>query len=693
MPSSQFIFPEVPNDQNIHGFLKNIYQNYNAVEQVRWNESDIDSRFHAGDQQYIYNYFQFQPQYNAQQFHFNIIQQPCNMITGYQRQHRKSLSFQPAESSDQKTADQFTTLLRYVNNKRRILEKFSEACEQSMVTGMCLMQPYLDFTHDPVNGQMDMKIWAYNSFMMDPFWREPDMSDANWVWIQKYISKNEALAAFPEYADQIRSMTGYRNRDGKFYFLPENYNIAKANLLVLSYFWYKDVAKRERLYNKNTGEITSFMDDPEAIEQYLKVFPQFEKITVEVPTWKVAVVLNETKLYMGDNPLGFDECPFVPVYWNYDPNIAQYNLRTRSLVRTLRDAQFLYNRRIILNHDIAESSLNSGWIARENSIVDEDSLSKTGQGSNIWVKEEQEGKPLSEIAQKIVPQAVPASDLQMADQLLQVLPALSGVNQELMGMASDAKAGITELLRQGAGLVTLQKYFDQWDLALKLLGNKQMKIIQRNWTSFKVQRILNEVPTEQFFTKNFQEYDVLTVEGMDTAVQKQQAYAQALEFQSQTGIQLPPQYILNLAQFQNKDELMQLMEQQQAQQSEMQNQQAQTELALLEQKLQNLQADTAEKLAMAKERVGRTKSNVGLFEERLSEVSQNQSRAVREKISALKDLIEILNQYGETETMKSQRALNLVEEDMEDEEKINKLRARGDAIQDETSQGVLRGKL
>ena len=54
-----------------------------------------------------------------------------------------------------------------------------------------------------------------------------------------------------------------------------------------------------------------------------------------------------------------------------------------------------------------------------------------------------------------------------------------------------------------------------------------------------------------------------------------------------------------------------------------------------EQKLQNTQADTVQKLALAKERVGRTKSNVGLFEERLSEVTENRARALREKVLAI----------------------------------------------------------
>ena len=59
-------------------------------------------------------------------------------------------------------------------------------------------------------------------------------------------------------------------------------------------------------------------------------------------------------MFQDYNPLGFDECPFIPVFWNRDPHIAQYDLRDRSLTRAMRDSQFLMNRRIILNHDFRE---------------------------------------------------------------------------------------------------------------------------------------------------------------------------------------------------------------------------------------------------------------------------------------------------------------------------------------------------
>lgn len=671
MPSSQFLWPEEPNANNIVNILQNVYTRFQSVEEVRWNEANIDTRFWAGDQDYIYQYFTFAPNYSFKNFFFNIIRQPVCMITGYQRQHRKNIQCIPVESAAQKTADQFNKILTYCHSKRHLLERFSDAVEQSVINALVLVQPYLDYSTDPINGVMDWKIWEYNSFMVDPYFRNPDMSDCNFVWLQRFLSKKEAIAQFPEHAELIGSMGGYSNRDGQFYFLPENYNIARNDLLVLSHYWYRTSRKRKKLYNKNTGEITEWRDSPENIKEYLAAYPELEEIEVDVPTWHVATILNKSVLYIGPNPLGFDECPFVPVFWDYDPYIAQYNLRTRSLVRYLRDAQFLFNRRIILNHDISESSINSGYIYRENSIANEENLKYAGQGKDIQVKQDYDNHALQDVIQKIIPNAVPPSDLQLADQMLQLLNPLSGVNPELMGMASDSKAGITEMLRQGAGLVTLQKYFDQWDRSLKLLGVLEMRIIQECWTAFKVSRIIKEQPTEEFFTKNFSTYDVLPEEALNTTIQKQNQFVQLLHLR-ELGVPVPAVLLLKNSTLQGKDELIETISKQEELQSQLQQQQAQLELAKIEAELQNIAADTASKLATARERVGRTKSNIGLFEERMSELTQNRAKAAKDKVSAIKEFLEAVQLHGEIETKHAEEQVDRMEQDDASREDVEK---------------------
>lgn len=99
------------------------------------------------------------------------------MITGYQRQHRKSIVYQAADGADPQTTDQYTRLITNICQKEGINEQYSKSCELAAIAGMNLMQPYLDFTgDDPAQGQMKVKIWEYNSFLVDPYFRVAALS-------------------------------------------------------------------------------------------------------------------------------------------------------------------------------------------------------------------------------------------------------------------------------------------------------------------------------------------------------------------------------------------------------------------------------------------------------------------------------------------------------------------------------------
>jgi len=636
------------NKDNAIYILDGLADRYNPMEQQRWNQGDINKRFWAGDQTFINRYFSFTPVQSWKKFTFNIMQQPCNMVTGYQRQHRKNIQYTPVEGSDQKTADQWSGLIKTVNKQNFIDEKFSDSCEHSLVAGLNMIQPYLDYTHDPINGDMKLKVWPWNSFMVDPYFREPDMSDANFIWFQQFISKEEAAITMSEYEDEIKRMSPYNGTTarGRFYFLPENYSVSRNNLLVMSFFWYKSRRKKKMLYNRVSGEITDFLGNKDELREFISRNRGYEVISHETSTWKNIITLNRKVVYEGKNPLNVDSPPSIPVFWNYNPEMPSYRLRDRSLVFSLRDVNFLLNRRIILNHDISESSLNTGWIRRENSIANEEILSKVGQGKDVIIKEgEHEDKPISEIIQKIQPNIVPPSDMELANQLVDLVYKVSGVNEELMGAADDDKAALLSMLRQGAGLVTLQKYFDQWDRAFMLLGKMEMAIVQANWSPFKVWRIIGEPPTEQFFNKNFQKYDCIVSEGLNTTVQRQQTFHVLFQL-FQAGLPVDPQFLIDILDVPGKSKLNEYMEAKIAKESAVQEQQQALELAMADAELTNKQADSMFKLSGARERQGRAESNIGLFEERLSEITHNRAMALKDKIEALKNLLETMQTYG-----------------------------------------------
>jgi hypothetical protein len=654
-----------PNQGNVRQWLDNLYSKFQPIEQARWNQSNIDTLFYAGSQTFINRYFNYAPTTSYQQFYFNLIQQPINMVTGYQRQHRKSINYIPSEGADPQTTDQYTRLMTHICNSEGLNEQYSKACELAAVSGMVLAQPYLDYTgEDPAQGCLKLKIWEYNAFLVDPYFRSPDMSDAQFVWCQEYISKQEAENRFPDKIENISPMAGTPQRYGSFYFLPENYNMARNDLMVLSYVWYKWKRKKKRLYSRTRNQFFDFSEKHANLDQILYAIPDMEVVEVELPCWKLAVVLNDQLMFQGDNPLGFDTCPFVPVFWNYEPHINYYDLRVRSLVRTMRDPQFLMNRRIIINHDISEATINAGWKRKVGAVANEDNLKKSGQGWDVIVNE---GYDMMDV-EKIIPSAVPQSDMALADQLQNLIFSTSGVNLESWaGDDQKQMSGLTLLLKQGANLMVLQKYFDQWDYSLKLLGDKLLNIVLNNWNAAKVGLLIGEEPTPHFYSHIFAKYQVIVEEGLNTATQKQQEFSQWMDLNQALGGIIPPSEIAKRAVIQGKNELVEILARQEQMQAAQAEHTQNVAHILEEAKVKELYAKAANSISTARERQSRSDANVGLFEERLSELRKNEAISLREKMDALTKLLEAIQKYGELET--ALQAANLESYDYQEDVK------------------------
>lgn len=661
-----------PNQGNVRQWLDNLYSKFQPIEQARWNQASIDTLFYAGSQTFINRHFNFTPAFNSQNFHFNLIQQPVNMVTGYQRQHRRSINYIPSEGADSATTDQYTRLIMHVANTEGIHEQFSKACELSAISGMVLMQPYLDYMGaDPAQGQLKVKVWEYNSFLIDPYWRG-DINEAQFIWCQEYISKQEAEDRFPDKLENIAPMAGTPQRYGSFYFLPENYNMARNDLMVLSYVWYKWKTKRKKLYSRTRNQFFDFSEKHAMVEQIVYAIPDLEVVEVEVPCWKLAVVLNDQLMFQGDNPLGFTECPMVATYWNYEPHINYYDLRVRSLVRTMRDPQFLMNRQIIISHDQKESTINSGYKRKVGAVANEDNLKKSGQGWDVIINE---GYEMTDF-EKIQPNAVPESDFALADRLMQMIYSTSGVNIESwQGDDQKQMSALTLLLKQGANLMVLQKYFDQWDYSLKVLGDRLLQIVLNNWNAAKVGLIIGEEPSPYFYSHIFARYQVIVEEGLNTATQKNMQAQQLLEINQAFGREVfPPSMIIKDMNLSGKSEAIEFLKAQEEAAAANAEHAQNVAHSVEEAKLKELYSKAAANIATARERHGRAEADIGLFEERLSEISQNRSMATKNKVEALAKLMEIIQKYGELEAhlkMNELGTIDYMQESKEDEEKVD----------------------
>jgi hypothetical protein len=387
------------------------------------------------------------------------------------------------------------------------------------------------------------------------------------------------------------------------------------------------------LVDMETGEFTEFDVKDDEVKLFLDKFPQLKVVKRPKRYIERHIIVNNELMRTDENPGGLDEYPFVPFVGIFEPESSDWGLKMQSLMRCMIDPQKEANRRRSQMIDIMDSQINSGWIADSESVVNPRSLFQTSQGKVIWRNKDAKPGALEKIPPAQIPQGVFALQELFDRDMMEIL----GPNDAAFGLTENAgESGLMMMLRQGAAIVNLQDVFDNLRLSQKALSQKVLKLIQ-TWSPSKVQRIINQQPTQQFYNREFTKYDITVKEGILTDTQAAVYFKQLVDLK-QLGAPVSGQMLAEAAPIQGKSKFMKdLAEAEQAQQKAQQQQQA-LQAELIESQRQSQQARAISDIALSKERFTRAVANMGLEDERASKAVQDRSDASLNRVKAMREL-------------------------------------------------------
>jgi hypothetical protein len=155
----------------------------------------------------------------------------------------------------------------------------------------------------------------------------------------------------------------------------------------------------------------------------------------------------------------------------------------------------------------------------------------------------------------------------------------------------------------------------------------------QKFTPEKVQRLIKEEPTPEFYNGTFLDYDVDIVEALMTDTQKQQAFMQAWTMKM-GGTNVPDEMLWELSPFPIQKKFMQQIQaqQEQAQQATQAEQEDKERVNKL------LEAKAFTDISLGEERLSRIKYDAALSEERLAAAQEERSRSVLNDIKAAKEI-------------------------------------------------------
>ena len=573
------------------------------------------------------------------------------MICGRQRQNRKSTITVPFQDNSDALADDYNKVIKWSENRDGFQEYLSESFEGACDTGMGLLHLYPDYTLDPISGDLFTDNVAWNNFLIDSNWRKQDLTDCNGIWRRRWVTKNGAKSLLPGYAKEIDKMHPEGIKDGRFPLQAELINLNVSQLMPYDEYHYRDFREATIILDPKTGEAAEWEEDEEDAEdmlnQVMRQQPWLVVTKKQVPTVKLSIAIGNKEVYNGTNLLNIDSYPFVPTVTYHNPDLQSYQWRLMGVVRNLRDSQYLYNMRKVIELDILQSQINSGWIYKVDRVVDPKAFRQSGQGFLIPVKAGDE--PIEASMKRIDPPAIPQSMIELSRSLADDITKISGVNEELLGSAQDDKSGILSMLRQGAGLTTLQTIFDKLDYTQRLFGQIRLQAIRKNFSKGKVAAILGHEPDPRFFTSHSLKYSIAVEEGNYSATQRQTELQQLLHFK-ELGMPIANKSILNAAFITNKKQVISDMEEESKAQQQQQQQESQMQQQVEQSKIMSAVAKSKLDIAKAEEAYSKIDENEAMAEHKRTEAELNLLKVMIELEDM--DLAGVKNTWTLAQTMK-----------------------------------------
>jgi hypothetical protein len=415
-----------------------------------------------------------------------------------------------------------TWLFKFVSAAEHIPEIRSIAYKQATVRGMSVLHCGMTWDDNPVSGDI-LAEWLTpgKDCVWDPHWTMPDFSDAGhflrykWAWIR------EVIAQYPEHKRQIEQAVGDLNQilgdlaqvggvsrgpSGDAYGSVASPEIDQLNadryfydkqlqrVLVVE-AWYQDYETYWYLFHKDSGKLEEVPDgipDPGSFarksqDSNPEQIQAIKRVRKYMRTGTVLPATN-TKLEEGETPYENDRQAY--------PYVLVLGERTgddiRGVVRDLRDAQRVENKRISQAIDLVARWGKLRRVAEENSLAPQSEgimnnpLSegviyyKTGKNPPAWD----------------VPQGI--ADLTrllvgLADQMRVNIQQTSGINADLLGQEDDTKSGVAIARRQAQGQVIATESFDNNRWAGEMYGQRLGRRIQQKFTKDEYIRLTNDV--------------------------------------------------------------------------------------------------------------------------------------------------------------------------------------------------------
>lgn len=528
-----------------------------ATGQTKWAEtSQEDYKFYAGDQD-TDGVKELLEEQNRPVSVYNEVKPKIDMLIGMAAQSRFEPSVLPVGVEDEPLAELMGSTLKHYTNKTKKVDKEIECFEHTVKSGRSLLYFYID-KQNPFKPKIMCKRMPGHMFMLDPDSVEYDMSDAKFLFIDKWVTEKEMKLFFPDIEPEIIKDT-HESSDR-----PAFWNEAKEKYRIVE-AWYRKWEWVEWFVNPITGA-----------QEYLERddFNKFRKLlaegienpeTGEVKTYEITgsiPTLMERVYYMIFTDQYELESGLSPYRWEGFPAVLfgaykdEDNNAWFGAIKAMKDPQRAINTmRRQLSHLL--QTLPKGMLVHE-----------VGAILNIEEYEEKSADPAFhlELAKGAIdkytlekqPQISPI--YQIFDGMMsQGMKDSSGIQDDLMGFQKTSREpGITVRMRQEAGIAVLYLLFNNFRMSRLISSRILLSMVQQYVTLPEIIRVQGEQgmqliqintqmnpQSEGFNDISAGEYDVELDEAVENSTMRMTIAQILTDFAQNNPGTIPPHIVLD----------------------------------------------------------------------------------------------------------------------------------------------------
>ena len=471
-------------------------------------------------------------------------------ILGYAANNRKEMRFLPRENSDLAQAEMLSETVRWADDLCCANDEVLDAFEDMCVSGMGWTETRMDYKEDPEGKLITAERIDPFEMYWNPTASKRNLSDSNYFIRARRYVKADAEARWPKIkefaaADADDEDVNVEPHDATNAWKYENDQSGQTSsepnsYLVLRCQWYED-KKVYRIADPQSGQMVTL-----SAAKFEKLKEGFDQMGIKYAKG------TERKFYdtfvTGDNIIQEVAAPSDKGF-TMRCMCARRDRNKRmwyGVLRGFKDPQKFSNKFFSDIMHILASNRKGGAFVETSALVDPrkaeedwnkpDAMIKLNKGGLGGVKERDAG---------LFPNGL--------DRLMQyaidAVPATSGMNPEMIGMADRAQAGVVEAHRKEAGLTILAPLFAAMHRHTKERGPVVFDFIKKYIADGRIIRITNQQGQQenrQLIVDGAAQYDLIVDEVSNSPNQRREVLNTMLQLApvlANAGVPVPPEIV------------------------------------------------------------------------------------------------------------------------------------------------------